>query len=286
VFTASMMLFSHNFFWKLAYEPKKQMPRIVLLVLTNFVLILAISGLFVILAVMIFDVKAVKAYFLVYFFRNLTITVVVILVTYVVNLVERLRQEKIEFLLLQQQNTETELAALKSQIDPHFLFNTLTTLSSLVRNNSKETVSFIDHMADTFRYMLENRSQKVVVVKDELSFLHSYIFMMKKRFEEGLHVEMGIRNEHLERTIPQFALQTVVENAMKHNVVSAKQALRIEITSNDNSITVRNNLKEKKFSQGYGIGLNNLAQRYRLIGEKEIKVTKGDNFFEVMLPLL
>src|SRR5690606_30492996 len=132
--------------------------------------------------------KAVRAYFIFYFFRNFIIAIVVVLVAYAVGLIDELRQEKIEVLLLQKQNTETELAALRSQIDPHFLFNTLTTLSNLVRNNSKESISFIDHMADTFRYMLDNRAEKVVPITDELSFLRSYVFMMQKRFGGVLEV--------------------------------------------------------------------------------------------------
>src|SRR5688572_13741726 len=286
VFTTSVVLFIYNFFWKYSFESKRRTYRIVVTTVINIVLIIVISILLVFVAGEIFHLKALKAYFIFYFFRNLTIAVVVALVVYVVELVERLKQEKIEVLTLQRENMETELTALKSQIDPHFLFNTLTTLSSLIRMNSKETVSFVDHMADTFRYMLENRTQRVVTVRDELAFLQSYIFMMKKRFEDGLHIDMSIYDNHLDRAIPQFAIQTAVENAMKHNIVSIKQTLRIEMRSDGDCIVVWNNLNEKKSSQGYGIGLDNLAQRYWLMGKKNVKVTKGVNYFQVSLPLL
>jgi LytS/YehU family sensor histidine kinase len=284
VFLVSLLLFSYNFFWKYSITPR--MRGITMTAITNFFLILAASLILLLFASLIFKVRAPIPYLMFYFFRNLIIAVVVVLVTYVVELIERLKQEKIELLTLQHQNAETELAALRSQIDPHYLFNTLTTLSSLVRANSNETISFIDHMADTFRYMLENRTQKVVKVRDELSFLHSYVFMMKKRFGEGLDVVMSVSDEYLDKEIPQFALQAVVENATKHNIVSIKKTLRIELTSRDNCITVRNNLREKKSANGYGIGLTNLVQRYWLIGKKKIQVTKGDDFFEVTLPLL
>lgn len=286
VFTTSVVLFIYNFFWKYSFESKDRTHRIAVRTAFNLILIIVTSILYVLVASEIFNLKALKAYFIIYFFRNATIAIVVILVVYVVELIERLRQEKIEVLTLQRENTETELAALKSQIDPHFLFNTLTTLSSLVRMNSKEAVSFVDHMADTFRYMLENRKQKVVTVRDELSFLQSYIFMMKKRFEDGLYVDMNILEEHLDRGIPQFALQAAVENAMKHNIVSTKQILHIEMRSDGDCIAVWNNLNEKKSSHGYGIGLDNLAQRYWLIGKKILKVTKGAHYFQVTLPLI
>jgi sensor histidine kinase YesM len=286
VFTTSVVLFIYNFFWKYSLESKSRTHRVAVRTAFNLFLIILTSILYVLAASEIFNLKALKAYFIIYFFRNATIAVVVVLVVYVVELIERLRQEKIEVLTLQRENIETELATLKSQIDPHFLFNTLTTLSSLVRMNSKETISFVDHMADSFRYMLENRKQKLVTVRDELSFLQSYIFMMKKRFEDGLHVDMSIRDEHLDRAIPQFALQAAVENAMKHNIVSTKQTLHIEMRSDGDCIAVWNNLNEKKSSQGYGIGLDNLAQRYWLMGKKIVKVTKGANYFQVILPLL
>lgn len=286
VFVASMALFTYNFFWKYSVEAKIRLSRMAVTTIVNIVSIIVISLLFVMFASLVFDIKAFKAYFMVYFFRNLFIALVVILVVYVVELVEQLKQEKIEVLTLQRQNMEAELAVLKSQVDPHFLFNTLATLSSLVRSNSEETISFVDHMADTFRYMLENRAQKVVTTRDELTFLRSYIFMMKKRFEEGLHVNININDAHLNRSIPQFALQIAVENAMKHNIVSRKQTLHIELKSVADCIVIWNNLNVKKHSRGYGIGLDNLAQRYSLMGKKAIKITNGGSFFEVSLPLL
>jgi len=286
VFTTSVILFSYNFFWKKWLTKKGSRYYWLVNLLTNLLLVITLTVLIEVLAVLMFNIRAVVVYFILYFFRNAVIGVVVVLVAHVVDLIEELKQERIEVLLLQNQNAETELAALKNQLDPHFLFNTLTTLSSLVRNNSKETVPFIDHMADSFRYMLENRSQKVVTIRDEISFLRSYLFMMQKRFEEGLEIEIDVRQEHLERTVPQFALQVVVENAIKHNIISPKNPLRIHLKSDDTYINVRNSLRKKQSTQGYGIGLDNLAQRYWLTGKKKIKVSKGEDFFEVCLPLL
>lgn len=287
VFIASMILFHYNLFSKHhVLTSWTSRNRTVITTTINLLLVLAISIVIFIVADAIFTLKAPKAYFLVYLTRNSTIALVVILVTYVIELVDKLRLEKIEVLTLKQKNTEAELAMLKGQIDPHFLFNTLTTLSSLARSNNTETIRFIDHMADTFRYMLDARDQNVVTVKDELTFLESYLFMMKRRFEEGLHVDINIHQDLLDRPIPQFALQTLVENAIKHNIVSIKQTLRIEIRSNEHSIIVRNNLNEKKFTSGYGIGLNNLAQRYWLMAKKEISIYKSDTSFEVSLPVL
>lgn len=287
VFSASVVLFYYNLFWKhhvLASWASRK--RAVLTGMINLLLVAAITIMIFLVANAIFGLNAPKAYFLVYLTRNTTIGLMVMLVTYVIELVDKLRLEKIEVLTLKQKNTEAELAVLKGQIDPHFFFNTLTTLSSLVRGNSTETIRFIDNMADTFRYMLEARSQNVVTVRDELTFLESYLFMMKRRFEDGLDVDINIPNDLLARSIPQFALQALIENAIKHNIVSIKQALRIEISANENSIVVSNNLNQKKFTSGYGIGLDNLAQRYWLMAKKEIRINKTDVSFEVALPVL
>lgn len=287
VFCASLVLFYYNLSWKhhvLTWWTSQ--TRIVLTGAINLILVISITAIVFLAANTIFTLKAPKAYLMVYLTRNTTITLVVILVTHVVELVDKLRREKIEVLTLKQKNTEAELAVLKGQIDPHFLFNTLTTLSSLVRSNNIATIQFIDHMADTFRYMLDARGRDVVTVKDELTFLESYLFMMKRRFENGLHVEINVPDHLLNKSIPQFALQALIENAIKHNIVSIKQTLRIEIRSHEDSIIVGNNLNEKKFTKGYGIGLDNLAQRYWLMAKKEIKISKTDVSFEVSLPVL
>ncbi len=286
VFATSCILFSYNFFWKHKLVHPKSKHQWLVNVLSNLLLVIMLTIAVELLAILLFDIKAVRAYFIFYFFRNFIIATVVVLVAYAVGLIDELRQEKIEVLLLQKQNTETELAALRSQIDPHFLFNTLTTLSSLVRNNSKESISFIDHMADTFRYMLDNRAEKVVPITDELSFLRSYVFMMQKRFGGVLQVEFDLRTEHLVRSVPQFALQAAVENAIKHNVISLNHPLQINIQFCGDSVIVRNNINAKKSSQGYGIGLDNLAQRYWLMAKKKIRVTKTIDFFEIEMPLL
>jgi two-component system LytT family sensor kinase len=286
VFSTSLLFFAYNLFWKHRWRIAMRSRRVTLDVFMNLLLIVMIGLILVMLANQVFDLHATKAYFTFYLFRNIIICIVVLLVTYVVDLIEKLKQEKVGVLMLQYQNAESELAALRSQIDPHFLFNTLTTLSSLVRANSNESISFIDHMADTFRYMLEKREHKSVAVRDELHFLESYLFMMKKRFGESIHVTIHIEEFHLTKSIPQFAIQLAVENAIKHNVVSPHHVLHVELLSNGDAIKVRNNLQSKGSAEGNGLGLDNLAQRYWLMAKKKITVTKTESFFEITLPLL
>jgi two-component system, LytTR family, sensor kinase len=281
VFIITLVLFQFNLFWK----RKGSQTTFFWNATANIFIVVLSSLVWVWFAQIVFGIGAVRAYFVFYLFRNITILLLVLLITYGIELVETLRQEKIETLTLQRQAAETQLAVLRSQVDPHFLFNTLTTLSSLVKSNSKETLSFVDSMADTFRYMLEKRELKFVSLHEELRFLESYLFMMKRRFDTGFEVEVKIGESCINKNIPQFALQIAVENALKHNIVSAKHPLKIEIYSHGSAIHIRNNVQRKKTEASYGIGLENLSNRYRLI-KKQMTIKSDDNFFELNLPLL
>jgi sensor histidine kinase YesM len=281
VFITTLVLFQFNLFWKFTGSRTTFFWNSAV----NIFIIVLSSLVWVWFAKVVFGIGAARAYFVFYLFRNVTILLLVLLITYGIELVETLRQEKIEILTLQRQAAETELAVLRSQVDPHFLFNTLTTLSSLVKSNSKETLSFVDSMADTFRYMLEKREQKVVAVHEELRFLESYLFMMKKRFDAGFEVELKISETCINKNMPQFALQIAVENALKHNIVSVKHPLKIEIYSYGGAIHVRNNVQRKKTEVSYRIGLENLSNRYRFI-KKQMTIKCNDHFFELNLPLL
>lgn len=281
-----MVFLYHNLTGRVRWNIRREAFRVVANLLINVFLAFIVSIILIAVAKAIFGIPGGKGYFIIYLFRNITIAVIAILVSHVVELIEKLRLEKIEVLTLQNRNAETELAALRSQIDPHYLFNTLTTLSGLARMRSNDTVPFIDHMAETFRYMLDKRQCKKVSVKEELDFLESYLFMIKKRFHQGIDVELNVNPQQMAENIPQFALQIAVENAIKHNVVSAKNVLHIQIISKNNSISVINNLQKKNYQPGYGIGLENLAQRYHLIGNKTISIKKDADKFELILPTL
>lgn len=287
VFSVSVLFFQYNFFWKhtLRFIGNRIIHRL-LIVIFNIAILSFASVIIMIISIKVFSVGTGQGYFIFYVFRNMGIMFIVMLVTYVVELVDKSKKDHIEILTLQNKNTETELAALRAQIDPHFLFNSLTALSGLIRSDSKEAIAFVDHLAETFRYTMDKREHTVVTVKDELHFLESYIFMMKRRFNDGLQVRVNISEEHLEKKIPQFAMQAAVENALKHNVISVRSPLVLEIFSTENAVVIRNNRQMKKFISGYGIGLANLSKRYQLIDNNRMTINKSDHFFEINLPLL
>lgn len=287
VFLTGLLFFQYNFFWKKALLTMgSAFVRNLLNLFFNMLLVIVTCGVLIVISDKVFILNAERLFFIFYLFRNTGIALIVMLVTYVIELVEKSRQDKIEILTLQNQNSETELAALKAQIDPHFLFNSLTSLSGLIRSNSKEALTFVDHLSETFRYTLEKREHRLVTVKDELHFLESYVFMIKRRFAEGFQIVTKIEESHLAKNIPQFALQITVENAIKHNLVSVKNPLTVEIFSAANTLLVRNNLQKKKTLPGYGIGLANLSKRYQIMSTRDVTITKDDRYFVIELPLL
>jgi sensor histidine kinase YesM len=287
VFLTSALLFQYNLFWKnRTLATKKRFEKQVFNLIINVILLLFVSGVLILISAYIFNINAERAFFIFYLSRNTVITIVVMLVTYVIELLDKSRIDKIEILTLQNQNSETELSALRSQIDPHFLFNSLASLSGLIRANSKEAVVFVEHLSETFRYILEKREHKVVMLKDELHFVDSYIFMIRKRFDQGFKISINIDDKHFSKYIPQFALQITIENAIKHNLISVKNPLIVDIDSLETSLRIKNNLQPKKMMPGYGIGLTNLSKRYQLISGKNIVTTKTNDHFEVELPLL
>src|SRR5688500_1897742 len=194
VLITSIFFFQYNLFWKVKLSSLKSVVlRESLNVLFNLLLVVIASAIVMMISSRFFNISTGRGYFIFYLFRNAGIDLIVILVTYVMDLVAKSREDKIKVLTLQSQNSEAELAALRSQIDPHFLFNSLTSLSGLIRSNSREALEFVNHLTETFRYILEKKEHKLVTVEEELHFLQSYVFMMEKRFVDGFHVIIKIK---------------------------------------------------------------------------------------------
>jgi Putative regulator of cell autolysis len=250
----------------------------------KFIVVIVCSAILVVVATFVLEIRAPLAYFTFYLVRNAILAIIVGLFTYVVDLIEKLDRERMEVLTLESKNTESELAALRSQLDPHFIFNTLSTLGGLIHPRNQNALTFLDHLADTFRYILEKRSDNLVSVKEELDFLHSYLYMMNSRFADAIRVTIDAE-EVQSKLLPQFAIQIAVENAIKHNMVSAAHPLEIEISGRHTWLLVKNPVR-KVSSVGYGIGLANLSKRYVLSGSRNIEIRNGEGNFELYLPLL
>ncbi|WP_144802351.1 sensor histidine kinase [Maribacter sp. MAR_2009_72] len=196
------------------------------------------------------------------------------------------QDDRIENEQLKQQNLENELAALKNQIDPHFLFNSLNSLTSLVRENEKAT-QFVNKLSYMYRYILQSSDTNLVTLKEELKFLESYAFLMNTRYRDRLRIAIDIAPEVLGHRLPPLALQLLVENSVKHNEISATNPLTVKVYSHNGKIIVENPIRGRStLAEGTGTGLINLKKRYVLLLKQEVVVSTTDGIFKVELPLI
>ena len=188
---------------------------------------------------------------------------------------------------LQKANAETSFEVLKNQVNPHFLFNSLNTIHAMIGKDDEAAKAFVSNMSGVYRHVLSSARKPVVTLAEEMDFLKAYINMLRERHGDNLNVKLEIDNEHMTDLLPPMSLQILVENAVKHNIVSAKQPLLIEIEVNDTFVSVCNVIREKKTKPpSTGTGLYNLSQRYWFLCKKEITISQVHNRFAVFLPLL
>jgi two-component system, LytTR family, sensor kinase len=183
---------------------------------------------------------------------------------------------------------QAELQLIKSQINPHFLFNNLNVLSSLVMQHNEDANKFIEAFSQVYRYILNNQEKELVTLETELEFIKPYIFLLEKRFAVGLHITIDIPEKYNESLIIPASLQMLVENAIKHNIASRSKPLNILLHANGNhTLAVSNNLQLRDMVENSTeIGLKNIIKRYRLVSGKEVLVEKNTESFKVTLPLL
>jgi sensor histidine kinase YesM len=188
---------------------------------------------------------------------------------------------------LKQANLENQIQILTQQLDPHFLFNNFNTLSSLIEEDPKSANYFLSKMSDVYRYVLSNRDQKVVTLKEELEMIEAYTHLLKERFGEHLQVAVYIPSPQHRLSLPVLALQNLVENAVKHNIINGQHPLLITIRANEDSLIVENTFQPKRHVENSSkVGLKNIQDRYKLMSKKSIEVEKTSQLFRVTLPLL
>lgn len=195
-------------------------------------------------------------------------------------------EEKME--KLQRELISSQYATLKSQISPHFLFNSLNILTSLMYEDRDLASDFVTRLASCYRYILDNREEDIVPLKKELTFLESFIFMMNVRHEGALHITNLVTMNTEELFIPTLSLQMLVENALKHNYYSQEKPLEISISSiGKDSIIVQNTLRKRIPEEvSTQLGLKNIQKRYAFYTNKEVLIEDHGGFFKVTMPLL
>lgn len=181
---------------------------------------------------------------------------------------------------------ELQFESLKSQISPHYLFNCLNTISSLLYKDNKVAEEFIRRMADTFRYVINNQKRKLVTLEDELTFVKSYYYLMQVRYQDHLKLDINIPSRLLDSKVPPLAIQMLIENAVKHNEISKSHPLFIYISAQDNTlINVSSTKTIASNAQSLNIGLDNIRNRYKFFTNDKIIVKDIDKFI-VQLPVI
>lgn len=176
--------------------------------------------------------------------------------------------------------------SLKDQLNPHFLFNSLNTLNSLVFESPERSSKFIQQLSKIYRYVLEVQSEELVPLEKELDFAKNYLGLQQIRFEEKLKFEISIQDTAT-YYLPPLSLQLLLENAVKHTTASAKQPLYVEIKQDKDFLCVKNNWRPKKGdANNTGIGLDNIKKRYQLLGKNQLEVEQNEDFFRVKLTLI
>lgn len=199
----------------------------------------------------------------------------------------RSRKMLLENEQLRTENLVNQYEALKSQLNPHMLFNSLNTLYSLIRESPDKAQNYLQELSRVMRYTLHDNLSHTVTLNEEMFFVRSYIYLLQMRYEDNLHFNIVIPQELLQREVPPMAVQMLVENAVKHNEISRRNPLTISIRANGNELYVTNRI-QPKLSSGSStcIGLANLSKRYRLLFGKDITIEESNNDFKVTLPLI
>jgi hypothetical protein len=200
----------------------------------------------------------------------------------------RLLKSEKEKETLKKEHLQTQLDSLKQQVNPHFLFNSLSTLSALVVENTKQAEQFIEELASVYRYLLITNEQPLTTLDNELDFIQAYFHLLQMRFGRSIELDVAIDEPYYTYLIPPLTLQLLVENAVKHNKALPDSPLRIRIYSDEaNNLFVLNNLQKKvRVLHSSKTGLQNIVAKYRLLNQPDVIIRQTDAIFQVMVPLI
>jgi LytS/YehU family sensor histidine kinase len=189
---------------------------------------------------------------------------------------------------LKKDNIQAQFEVLKNQINPHFLFNSFSNLITLIEENRDEASHFVQKLSNVYRYVLLTRDSELTELSNEMDFIIQYLDLLSVRFGDNLKVEISISKDQKLKQVPPLTLQLLVENAIKHNIVSNKKPLSVKISTDENgSLVIRNNLQLKSSLQdSTGIGLKNIQNRYRYFTSLPVIINKNVKYFEVKVPLI
>ncbi|WP_317167336.1 histidine kinase [Winogradskyella costae] len=215
------------------------------------------------------------------------ITLSIVTVFHFVYFYNRYQKNKIKEQKVIAGTASAKFDALKNQLDPHFLFNSLNVLTSLIEENPVNAQKFTTSLSKVYRYVLEQKSKELVTVDEELNFARTYMSLLKMRFEDSIIFEIPDKASNPESKVVPLSLQLLLENAVKHNMVTSSKPLHVKIYEDDNYLVVMNNLQPKQIvKKSSGVGLENIKQRYQILSNKKVHINQREKDFTVAIPML
>jgi len=221
-------------------------------------------------------------------FQNFFCSALALAAIFIIRLIFQKQTYELENEQLRTESLQSQFESLKNQMSPHFLFNTLTALNSLIRESPDIAEQYVNHLAQVLRYTLQGNEKKTVSLREEMDFTDSYLFLIKMRYGANLTIKTDIQEVHMSFELPPLTIQTLLENAVKHNEISNRKPLTIVIRTTENADLMVINQVQQKLTpeQGTGIGLTNLSKQFQLLGERDIQIIQVDNAFQVIIPLI
>ena len=223
------------------------------------------------------------------YINYILVGVITIILLFFFYFIEKRRYRLEKKIIIESTKAETATAkfeSLKNQLDPHFLFNSLNVLTGLIEENPDNAIDFTTSLSKIYRYVLEQKDKEVVPIQEEINFAKTYINLLKLRFENSIDFELDESLINHEGFIVPLSLQILLENTIKHNIVSEQKPLKIKMYKQDNNLIVENTLQPKdSIKDSTGVGLNNIINRYQLISNRKVEIEK-DQLFRVQLPIL
>ncbi len=218
---------------------------------------------------------------------GLWITLSIVSVFHIIYFYNRYQKNKIKEQKVIAGTASAKFDALKNQLDPHFLFNSLNVLTSLIEENPENAQKFTTSLSKVYRYVLEQKNKELVTVNEELKFARTYMSLLKMRFEDSIIFEIPDQASNPESKVVPLSLQLLLENAVKHNMVTSSKPLHVKIYEDGNHLVVMNNLQPKQIvKKSSGVGLENIKQRYQLLSNKKVIINQREKDFAVAIPML
>lgn len=283
LFSWTILQFNSN--WKFFYAKYSKALRLILTTLINAAIFLLTLYIFIIIYEKSTGVYMTSSERSLLYFIYFVVLLMAIFIAQILRAQITHQQDSIEKELLKQQSLQNELEALKNQINPHFLFNSLNSLSALVRDN-KQANTFVSKLSFMYRYILQSGQENMVTLSEELKFLESYIYLIQTRYRDRFSIKITIPEQWMETQIPSMSLQLLVENAVKHNEISGQKPLQVKVYVASGFLVVENMIQPRTaFVESTGQGLANINKRYKMLKQKAIIIKNTEGVFSVKLPL-